>query len=397
MKYIHRDLEKQALNAISTFPAVVITGPRQSGKTTLLKNLLPDYSYITFDDPLERERAAADPNLFLEQMGDKIIIDEIQYVPELLSYIKIRIDENRGEYGRFVLTGSQQFSLMKNIGDSLAGRIAILELLPFSVTEMPEAGSQPGRKRQYISACLRGSYPEVVINHAINRDTWYGSYYQTYLERDVRLIYNIGNLREFQQFLRLLAARCGEVLNLSNFGRDLGISVPTLKSWLSVLEASRIIYALMPWYNNLGKRITKAPKIYFLDTGFVCYLAGLTTPDHVTNGTMAGKLFENFVVQETIKHFIHKGKQPPIFYFRTNNQLEIDLVIENDINSLLPVEIKLTGTPKMADTAGLSRFSELFPGKVSGNLILVSLAKKTVPLDESTVSAEFNNFLKMLP
>jgi hypothetical protein len=381
------------LNATKSFPSIVLTGPRQSGKTTLLKNILGGYTYTTFDDPLSRERALSDPNLFLDTLGEKIIIDEIQYVPNLLSYVKMRIDQKRDVPGRFIFTGSQQFPLMKNIGDSLAGRIAVFELLPFSITEQSNLKKGHSTKEHFKEACLRGCFPEPFSNPYIDRDIWYGSYFQTYLERDVRGLYNIGNLRGFQQFIQLLAARCSEVLNLSDFSKDLGISISTLKTWISVLESSRIIYLLMPYYNNLGKRITKSPKLYFLDTGFICYLSGIKTFEQILLGPLSGKLFENFIIQESVKHFIHKGKRPPLYYFRTNNQLEVDLVIEKTIQKILPVEIKLTETPRIADSAYILRFKNLYPNLSIETGAVVSLTDQTIPLNRESDTVTLSDYL----
>ena len=268
-RYIHRRLEDVLKKLIKSFPAVALTGPRQSGKSTLLKNIFGGtYTIISFDDPITRERAISDPRLFIDGLREKIIFDEIQYVPQLLSYIKILIDHNCSKRGRFIITGSQQFHLIKNLGDTLAGRIALLNLLPFSIEEKRQIPFLRNKlldtQANFIHSSLRGSFPEIALHPEMESDAWYGSYIQTYLERDLRTIYNIGSLREFQQFLHLLATRCSQILNLSSFANDLGISVNTIKKWLSILEASHIIYILPPYYRNLGKRITKSPKIYFL-------------------------------------------------------------------------------------------------------------------------------------
>lgn len=396
MQYITRKIESSILHAVKTFPGIVITGPRQSGKTTLLKHLLPDYRYITFDDPLSRERARSDPNFFLNSLGEKAIIDEIQHVPEILSYIKIKIDEKREVKGRFVFTGSQQFHLMKNIGDTLAGRIAVFDLLPFSVTELESSIQAVNAKTNFLSALKRGSYPELVLDMHIDAGTWFRSYFQTYLERDIRGLYNIGSLRDFQQFVRLLAARCSEVLNLSSYSRDLGISIPTIKTWLSILEASRIIFLLPPWYNNQGKRITKSPKLYFLDTGFAAYLSGVAADDSFLDRPLAGNLFENYIIQETVKSFLHQGKQPPIYFFRTNNQLEIDIIIEKSAEYIIPVEIKLTQTPRLRDGAYLERFRQLFTDSGIQSGLVVSLSEQSLPLSQTMKSVTLSEYLNTI-
>ena len=396
MKYIHRHIEAAIKNRISSFPSLAITGPRQSGKSTLLINTLPDYQYVTLDDPLIREQALTDPLFLLESIGDKAIIDEIQLAPQLLSYVKMQIDSNRKKKGRFVFTGSQQFTMIKNLGDSLAGRIALLDLLPFSVAEKKTALSLPGTLDCFIHACLRGSYPEPVTDNSIDMGAWYGAYVQTYLERDIRSLYNIGNLRDFQRFLQLLAGRCAQILNVSSLAKALGVSVPTLKNWLSILEASRIVYLLPPYYNNMGKRVTKAPKLYFLDCGLVCYLTGIKDKDHLIKGPMAGALFENFCIQETVKLYFNKGERAPLYYMRTNNGLEIDLLIERSFKTFIPVEIKLQKTPHVSMGSSILRFKKLFSDFSVTDGIIISLTDKSVPLHTDVSALPFEEYLRKI-
>lgn len=365
-RYVHREIEPRLKKLARKFPSLVLTGPRQSGKSTLLKKIFfKSHRYITFDDPLARQKAVSDPRFFLDECGEPVILDEIQYVPELLSYLKIRIDEEREKTGRFVLTGSQKFPFIKNLSDSLAGRIALLSLLPFSREELKHLPGLRVKTRDtssaFVEACLRGSYPELNVRKNTDPQEWYAGYLQTYLERDIRTIFNIGSLREFQKFLQLLAARCGQILNLSSFSGDLGVSVNTLKSWLSVLEAGQIIYLLTPYYRNLGKRITKNPKVYFLDCGLACYLVGIRDKRYLLNGPMAGPLFENYVVQETVKAYSLGSYPPALFYARTQNGLEVDLIVERGMQ-LFPFEIKLTKTPKQEMGLPLRRFKEIFSG-----------------------------------
>ena len=394
MKYIHRHIEATVKNLINSFPSLAITGPRQSGKSTLLIHTLPHYRYVTLDDPLTREQALSDPLFLLDSMGDRAIIDEIQLAPQLLSHVKMQIDSNRKKKGRFIFTGSQQFTMIKNLGDSLAGRIALLDLLPFSVAEKKAALSLQGTLEYFIHACLRGSYPEPVIDSSIDTAAWYGSYVQTYLERDIRSLYNIGNLRDFQRFLQLLAARCAQILNVSSFAKDLGVSVPTLKNWLSILEASRIVYLLPPYYNNMGKRVTKSPKLYFLDCGLVCYLTGIKDKDHLIKGPMAGALFENFCIQETVKLYFNRGERAPLYYMRTNNGLEIDLLIERAFNVFVPVEIKFQKTPHASMGSNILRFKKVFPDFLVTEGIIVSLTDKSLPLHADIKALPFETYLK---
>lgn len=396
MTYIPRDIEERLERLLASAPCVAITGPRQAGKSTLLRHCLPDYKYVTLDDPFFREQAHSDPLLFLDSLGGRAIIDEIQLAPGLLSYVKIRVDERRSIKGQYVFTGSQQFGLIKNLSDSLAGRIALLELLPLSVAEKRRQLKLPDSVGLFRHAALTGSYPELVVDDAVDLQSWYASYLQTYLERDIRTIYNIGDLRDFQRFVRLLAARCGQQLNMSEYSRELGISVPTVKNWLSILEASRVVYLLPPYYSNLGKRIVKAPKLYFLDIGLACNLAGVRDEGHLFNGPMAGHLFENFCIQETVKFFLGQGIQPPLFYMRTGNGLEIDLLIEPAAGTLVPVEIKLSKTPMPALARPLISFRELFARLNPASGLLLSLTEQTRPLSREVTSVTLDDYFEIL-
>lgn len=398
--YIPRHIEKTLKGFVEQFPAVVLTGPRQAGKSTLLANLFGNtYNIISFDDPLNRERALSDPYLFLDTAGDKVIFDEIQYVPELLSYIKILIDKDRNIRGRFIMTGSSQFNLMKKLTESLAGRIGILVLLPFAKGEKETIPGLRDKlsttKDQFIHSSLIGSFPEITIHPEINVNPWYAGYISTYLERDIRTLYNIGSLREFQRFLQLLAGRCAQILNLSSLSNDLGVAVNTVKRWVSVLEASQIIYILPPYYQNLGKRITKNPKVYFLDCGLVCYLVGLKNEEHLLNGPMAGALFENYCLAETVKSFQNLGIRPNIFYIRTHNGLEIDLLIERD-GILYPIEFKMSKTITIGMATPIERVRRLFSKlNIAGGKI-ISLSDKDIPLSKDVFVQSMNNYLYWL-
>ena len=399
-KYIHREIEPILKESVKQFSAVAVCGPRQSGKSTLLQNVFPDYQYVTLDDPLRREQAVSDPNLFLSSIGEKTIIDEIQYAPGLLSYVKIQIDQNREKKGLYIFTGSQQFPLIKDLGDSLAGRVALLDLLPFCVSEKCTAPDFKimfsETKELFIQSCLRGSYPELVIQAEINPEIWYPSYIRTYLERDIRSIYDIGSLREFHQFMRLLAARCSQVLNMSSFATELGVTVNTIKRWLSILEASRIIYILQPFYRNLGKRLTKSPKVYFLDCALACHLAGIKNGDQLLQSSFVGAFFENFCIQETIKSFLNRGLIPTIYYIRTHNQLEVDLIIEGLGLVLFPIEIKFTQTPKLSMARQIHRFKKTFSQLDIREGSVLSLSNIAVPLSSQVSVQPFANYLNWL-
>lgn len=293
MAYVKRVLESGLLAYLHNFPVVGLTGPRQSGKSTLLQALLPNYKYLTFDDYKLQDFLQSDPEAFMATYSEHIIFDEIQKMPELFNYLKIAVDNDRMNYGKFVVTGSSQFSSIKNITESLAGRIGLLSLLPFQFSEMPT-------ELRSLSI-FKGSYPELVNRSYREASAWYSSYIDTYLNKDVRTLSNIGDLRDFQRFITLLAANTAQILNLSSYARDLGVAVNTIKRWLSILEASYIIYLLPPFYKNYNKRVVKSPKLYFYDTGLVSYLVGITTQQLYENGPMAGSLFENYLVTEILK------------------------------------------------------------------------------------------------
>lgn len=395
--YIQRTTEKLLPGILATFPCLAVTGPRQSGKSTLLRHALPEYRYVTLDDPAVLAQANADPVYFLDALGERCIIDEIQQAPGILSYVKMRVDADRSRNGRFVFTGSQQFGMIRNLGDSLAGRIALLDLLPFAVDELQRISPIETGQELFVNACLKGSYPQLALTPDIDHRLWYASYIQTYLERDIRSLYDIGSLREFHSFMQLLAVRCSQMLNMSSFATDLGVSVPTIKRWLSVLEAGRIIYLLPPQFNNLGKRITKMPKVYFLDTGLACHLAGIRSQEQVLEGNMAGALFENYCIQETVKCYANRGEQPRISYLRTNNGLEVDLIIEGGNQRPLPVEIKLSKTPTPALASGLSRYASLFAQADPEDGLLLCLADGTTPLARGVTATGVKDFLDQLP
>lgn len=394
--YIHREIEIPLKRLLRQFPCIALTGPRQSGKTTLLKNTFAKtHQFLSFDEPLTRQKAVSDPKLFLDNIQEPAIFDEIQYVPELLSYLKILIDRERHRRGRFILTGSQQFNLIKNLGDSLAGRICLLTLLPFSKEEKKRIISTKDTQQDFADACLRGSFPEISLHRTLSFEAWYGSYFQTYLERDIRTIYNIGSLREFQRFLQLLAARCAQILNLSNLSNELGISVNTAKKWLSVLEASQIVYLLNPYYRNLGKRITKNPKVYFLDCGLVCYLTGIRDKRYLFNGPLAGPLFENYVIQETVKSYLNQSRRPTLFYIRTHNEVEVDLIIEKNL-LLFPFEIKLNKSPNIEMAKSLSRFKRIFSRLKVMPAKILSLSNEEVILQKDISVQSLDNYLSWL-
>jgi len=361
-----RTLKKALLKAIKTFPAIVVTGPRQSGKTTLLKMLFKKtHNFVTLEDPDIRLRAQEDPRAFLENYQAPIIFDEIQYVPELLPYIKTKIDENR-KAGQWLFTGSQNFSLMNNISESLAGRIAVFNLLPFSFSEYLGLGNSTlsielllnqikinhastPLKLDVADLILRGNYPEIVSNQSIDRQIWCSSYIATYIERDVRSILQVSNFTQFERFVKTIAVRTGSILNISMIAKDLGISTQTIKRWLSVLETAHIVYLLYPYYKNIGKRLIKSPKIYFCDTALASYLLGINNKETLINNPCFGNLFETYIISDFYKRFLHFGNKPTMYYLRTRDGLEIDLVIENNQKlHLFEIKSGMTITTKHA-------------------------------------------------
>ena len=390
MSYVRRAVTEPIRRALRTFPAVLVTGARQSGKTTLLRHEFgATHRYVSLDRPDVRARALADPVGFLADHPPPAALDEVQRTPELLQYLKQIIDEDRHP-GQWLLSGSQIFPLMQGIGQTLAGRVAVMVLDPLSVAESiggPTPVSVDNRIESAFAAApqrqpraalrsaipdlgdwlLRGGYPEPRLNRDVDRQLWFGGYVQTYLERDVRDLVQVGDLNAFHRFLVLAAARSGCVLNMADLARDCGVAGPTVKRWLSVLEASHVVHLLPPFHRNFGKRITKSPKLYFLDTGLVTYLTGLHTAEAVINGPSIGALAETAVVAEWVKAFRQNGEVPALSYWRSSSGLEVDLVMERN-NMLFGIEVKATATPTPHHADSLARWLELVGDRARGVL-----------------------------
>ncbi|MBL6989189.1 MAG: ATP-binding protein [Bacteriovoracaceae bacterium] len=335
---IPRNLESELKQMFKEYPIVTITGPRQSGKTTLARHSFPKLAYVNLEKPDVRLMAQSDPNSFLEKYKNGAIFDEIQRVPTLLSYIQVLVDEQNKE-GQFILTGSNQLTMIENVAQSLAGRTAILKLLPFSINELSKVSIEYKDTNNYL---YKGGFPRI-YDKKQNPTKAYRNYLETYIEKDLRQVLNIKDLDLFQRFMKMVAARVGQLLNATSIGNELGVSNHTVKHWLSVLETTFIIFKITPYFNNFNKRIVKSPKIYFVDPGLATYLLGINDLNQLSRDPLRGQLFENLVVLEFIKHQFNKGLDHNLYFFRDNTGNEVDLIFTNS-SYLFPVEIKSSST-----------------------------------------------------
>lgn len=361
---IERNIAKVIKELMLVYPVIALTGRRQSGKTTLLKSMFKDYRYVSLENPDNRLFAEQDPNGFLELYNQKVIFDEVQRVPSLFSYIQTLVDESK-IMGQFILSGSQNFSLIKSITQSLAGRVALFKLLPFDFEELQSQNLLPP---DYASMIMRGCYP-ALYDRPIPTTAFYANYIETYVERDLSEILNVKDIRLFRIFLKLCAGRIGQQLNLTNLAKEAGISIPTVKSWLSILESSYIVYQLPPFFNNFNKRLVKSTKLYFYDTGLVSYLLGIKSEKSIQESEFKGALFENLVINEYIKQNYHHNLYREFYYWRDSNGHEVDLLVSNETAYDI-IEIKATKTilPKLFD--GLDLLKNIGKEKINRKILV---------------------------
>lgn len=394
MDYVNRHAEVTIRRLANSYPSVLVTGARQTGKTTLLKKITKTHKvpYITFDDPMEETSAKTDPKTFIELHPEPCIFDEVQYVPDLFRYLKIEIDKNRHN-SMYFFTGSQQFKLMEKATESLSGRIGIIQLYPlsareirgdkFSNTFIPTKDyilkrNKTLSKTKYSvqdtwSRIFLGGYPEVIKGNVSPKD-FYASYLKTYIERDIRNLTQVADETQFLQFITVAAARTSQLVNYQDMAKECGISEVTAKKWLSLLVTSGLVYLLKPYAVNVEKRVVKTPKLYFMDTGLAAYLTRWTSPEVMRNGAMAGAFFETYVVSEIIKSFTNNGEDAPLYFYRDKDKVEIDLLIEEN-NTLYPIEIKKTASPNAEDAKNLYITNRLKNIQIGQNIIICNSDK----------------------
>ena len=397
MKYIERHAYKTLKRLSSEFPVVLITGARQTGKTTLLKKYTDKHKIksLTFDDPMEEISAKTDPATFISLHMAPYMFDEIQYIPELFRYLKIEIDKDRKE-GMFYLTGSQQFNLMEKATESLAGRVGIIALYGLSAREitgdefdgvfLPDerfikerTANLEQNKKNIWQMIFEGGYPEVINGH-IRREDFYASYIKTYIERDIKKLTQVADELTFIRFIGSVAARTGNIVNYNDIAKDVGISETTVKKWLSLLVTSGLVYLLKPFSMNVEKRVIKTPKLYFMDTGLASYLTGWSSPEVMLKGAMAGNFYETYVISEIIKSYANAGEEAPIYFYRDKDKIEIDLIIYKD-NTIYPIEIKKTGTPSPNDARNFHITQRIKGVNIASPVIICSTSTPVIIKD----------------
>jgi predicted AAA+ superfamily ATPase len=401
MAYIDRSLEPVVRKAAREFPSVVLAGPAQSGKTTLLRHLFREtHRYVSLEPPDVRAAATGDPRSFLEMNRPPVIFDEVQYAPGLMPFIKERIDKCGGKAGQYLLTGYRNLPLSEKITESLGGRATMLRLLPLSYREIMktphanfpwEKGARAWRHdytfRDLWESFLNGGYPEIAANPKRDVARWHASYVQTYLDRDLRSLRQVGDLAQFHTFLCAMAARSAQLLNITDLARDLDLAVNTVKAWISVLEATGQIFILRPYFRDVGKRLVKTSKVYFADVGTLCYLVGLKDADHAMSGPMGGAIFETAVIGEIMRRLSGRGERPHLYFWRTSTGVEVDLIVET-AGKLIPIEIKTSATPDRSMARNIVAFrKDLYGQAVKG--FVVHPGDATIPLVPDAVVLPF--------
>jgi uncharacterized protein len=382
MRMIARGHAPNLRLALAQFPVVVLTGARQVGKTTLARSLLPDARYLTLDDPAQAERARLTPDELLRDLPTPAIIDEVQYAPNLLRHLKMVVDADRTP-GRYLVTGSQTFGVMAGVSETLAGRAAVFVLPPLSIEEVHEAPSPAD-----IDAFLwRSGYPELWARVDLDRDLWMGSYVATYLERDVRQVLQVGDLRDFDRFLRASALRSGQLLSFADLARDVGIAPNTAKRWMSVLEASQQVFLLEPYHHQRRKRLIKTPKLYFTDAGLLCFLMGFRSPADLRGHALWGAVWESFAIAEIRKRLLALANVPPLWFWRTANGDEVDLLVETAPETFLAIECKAAEHVTRQDLGGVGRLSEEYGANAVREALVACRSARRYPLEHRSLAA----------
>jgi predicted AAA+ superfamily ATPase len=383
--WIERDLAKELPDIAASFPVVVLVGPRQVGKTSILERTFSSHTYISLDVAAYAEMAETRPEDFLRSYPPPLILDEVQYAPAFFRQIKTYVDSHRGVNGLFILSGSQDFTLMENVGESLAGRAAIISFSGLSGHEWRSAyQATPLLRRELL---WRGGFPRLWDDpqQPVSRDRWYQGYLATYLERDIRNLHNFGSLRDFERFLRACAARSGQTLNMSDIGRDVGVSSTTARQWISVLQASKQIILLEPYYKSLGKRLVKAPKLYFADTGLAAFLMGYPTAESLWNSAAAGALWENYVISQWMKWRDWYRPSASLWYWRDQAGNEVDLLIEQG-DGLTAIECKMSERPSVRDARGLRKLAEFYGNQAISAAYIACTAEQSFLLSASVMA-----------
>ena len=375
---IKRELTQEIIKSLTQYPIISLTGPRQSGKSTLLTTILPDYKYVSLESPEDRKFALDDPRGFLEKYNDKTIIDEAQYAPDLFSYIQMVTDFS-GKTGQYVLSGSQNFLLLKSIKQSLAGRVNILKLLPFSYHELSRSDINPN----IDELIFMGGYPRIYDKN-LPPSKFYENYLQTYIDRDVDDLLNVREISTFNKFLKICATRIGQILDITSLANDCGIDRKTASSWLSILESSYIAFQMPPYFANIGKRLIKSPKLYFYDTGLACYLLGIKDKDLLVNSRSFGSLFENFVIGEMLKGYLNADQNPDLYFWRDNHKNEVD-IIDATGSELKSYEVKSSKTMNWDYLSNLSDVSEALKISMENRAVIYN--------GETSKGTKGNNFV----